>query len=356
MRSLVPLSGHIVPPPAGPCLSRRRMHAGADTAGRVRCRDATAPAARPERLSPTPTTRSPSPGPRPRPRPVTASTAARRRAARGPRRSRRPPAPPTPTRTSAPRRSTSTRSPRSTRPASRLAPRRTHRRPRRRSGTGGNTPGVASGNSLVFYGKDALLGGFDWFEALTGWFPQVLGSSGANSPGHVAVDMAYAPTGTLTFNDVVVPTSRPVHGRLAVRVRVRALPGRYQPADGARGQRHGHHQHRAFPDHRQLRDLPGFVPSGAPERGEELHQMFAVDDHGVSRVDEMTIIPATASVPSGPTNLTSTSGTGPSRCTGRPAAADRPRTASTAAPSPTARPPPRSPPSAARPRRSPTPA
>src|SRR5262249_55557692 len=44
------------------------------------------------------------------------------------------------------------------------------------AGTGGSTPGVASGNSLVFYGKDALLGGFDWFQTLTGWFPQPLGS------------------------------------------------------------------------------------------------------------------------------------------------------------------------------------
>jgi hypothetical protein len=44
--------------------------------------------------------------------------------------------------------------------------------------------------------------------------------------------------------------------------------------------------------------------------GKNSIQMFAVDDHGVSRVDEMTIIPATASVPNGPTNLTSTSGSG----------------------------------------------
>src|SRR3984893_152779 len=74
-------------------------------------------------------------------------------------------------------------------------------------GTGGNTPGVASGNSLVFYCEDALLGGFDWFQTLTGWFPQVLGSSGSNSPNQRVVDMAYATKGTLTFNDVVVPTS-----------------------------------------------------------------------------------------------------------------------------------------------------
>jgi hypothetical protein len=38
--------------------------------------------------------------------------------------------------------------------------------------------------------------------------------------------------------------------------------------------------------------------------------MLAVSDHGVSRVDEMTVTPATASVPSGPANLTVTPGSG----------------------------------------------
>src|SRR5258706_16149038 len=34
--------------------------------------------------------------------------------------------------------------------------------------------------------------------------------------------------------------------------------------------------------------------------------MFAVTDHGLSRVDELIVTPATASVPSGPTNLVAT--------------------------------------------------
>src|SRR5262249_349388 len=34
--------------------------------------------------------------------------------------------------------------------------------------------------------------------------------------------------------------------------------------------------------------------------------LFAVSNHGVPRVDQMTVTPATASVPSGPTNLTAT--------------------------------------------------
>ena len=44
--------------------------------------------------------------------------------------------------------------------------------------TGGSTAGVASGSSEVYYGEDAIFGGEDWFQTLTGWFPQNLGSSG----------------------------------------------------------------------------------------------------------------------------------------------------------------------------------
>jgi fibronectin type 3 domain-containing protein len=176
--------------------------------------------------------------------------------------------------------------------------------------TGGNTPGVASGNSLIFYGKDALLGGFQWFEALTGWFPQVLGSSGANSPGHVAVDMAYAPTATLTFHDVVVPTS----GLYTVNWRYAFASGLFP---GVTNRQMG-----LMVNGTVITTTERFPITGGFETyqdstiqvhlnaGKNSVQMFAVDDHGVSRVDEMTITPATASVPSGPTNLTSTSGSG----------------------------------------------
>jgi hypothetical protein len=177
-------------------------------------------------------------------------------------------------------------------------------------GTGGNTPGVASGTSLVFYGKDARLGGFDWFQRLTGWFPEVLGSSGSVSPGHRVVDMAYATEGTMTFNDVVVRSSG-----------LYTVDWRYAFASGA------------FPGvtNRQM----GLTVNGTaitsterfPITGSfdvyqhsslqvQLHagtnsiSMFAVAHDGVARVDEMTITPATASAPSGPTNLTATPGNG----------------------------------------------
>jgi hypothetical protein len=177
-------------------------------------------------------------------------------------------------------------------------------------GTGGNTPGVASGNSLIFYCENALLGGFDWFQTLTGWFPQVLGSSAALSPGGRVVDMAYATAGSLTFNDVVVPTS----GLYTVTWRY-AFQGGLFP--GVNNRQMGLKVNGTL-----ITSTERFPITGSFETYQnsslQVHlnagvnsiSMVAVSDHGVSRVDEMTVTPATASVPSGPTNLTVTPGNG----------------------------------------------
>jgi|GEM_PF-1603591 len=175
-------------------------------------------------------------------------------------------------------------------------------------GTGGNTPGVQSGSSLIFYCKDALLGGFDWFQTLTGWFPEVLGSSAALSPGGRVVDMAYAANGTLTFNNVVAPTS----GLYTVSWRY-AFQGGLFPAVKNR-------QMGLKVNGTVITTTERFPITGSFETYQnsslQVHlnagvnsiSMLAVSDHGVSRVDEMTVTPATASVPSGPTNLTVTPG------------------------------------------------
>lgn len=177
-------------------------------------------------------------------------------------------------------------------------------------GTGGNVPGVAGGNSLVFYGKDALLGGFDWFQTLTGWFPQDLGSSGSASPGGQVVDMAYATEGTMTFNDVVVPTA----GLYTVDWRY-AFQGGLFPGVNNR-------QMGLEVDGAVITGTERFPITGSFDvyqhsalqvhlnAGKNSVTMFAVSDHGVSRVDQLIITPATASVPSGPTNLKVAPGSG----------------------------------------------
>ncbi len=173
-------------------------------------------------------------------------------------------------------------------------------------GTGGNNPGVASGNSLIFYGNQALLGGFDWFQTLTGWFPQVLGSSGSNSPGKTVVDMAYSTDGIMTFNNVTVPTAG-----------LYTLTWRYAYASGL------------FPgvtnrimavevNGTVVTSTERFPITGSFETyqnssyqahlnaGKNSVSLLAVSDHGVSRVDQLIVTPATASVPSAPTGLKGT--------------------------------------------------
>lgn len=178
------------------------------------------------------------------------------------------------------------------------------------AGTGGNTPGVPSGGSLIFYGKDALLGGFDWFQTLKGWYPEALPSSGSISPGRQVIDMAYATQGTMTFNNVVVPAS----GLYTVDWRYGFASGLFP---GVTDRQMG-----LEVNGRVITTTERFLITGSfnvyqhtslqvhLNAGKNSITLFAVSGHGVARVDQMTITPATASVPSGPANLTATTGNG----------------------------------------------
>src|ERR1700733_7297586 len=174
--------------------------------------------------------------------------------------------------------------------------------------TGGSVAGVASGSSEIYYGENAMFGGGDWFQTLTGWFPQNLGSSGSDSPGQQVVDMAYASLGSMTFNNVVVPTS----GLYTIEWRY-AFQGGLFPSVNNR-------QMGVAVNGTAITTTERFPITGSFDvyqdsslqaqlhAGRNSVTLFAVTDHGVSRVDQLIVTPATASVPSGPTNLTVTPG------------------------------------------------
>ncbi|HET6280883.1 MAG TPA: malectin domain-containing carbohydrate-binding protein [Polyangia bacterium] len=174
----------------------------------------------------------------------------------------------------------------------------------------GNVAGVIIGNRTVYYARDALLDGFDWFQKLNGWFPQLLGSSGSIAPGQLVVDMAYADIETMAFNAVTVPTGG-----------LYTVAFRYAFAAGL------------FPNvtNRQM----GLMVNGVvitrtmrfPRTGSfDVYQesalqvnlragrnsiiMFAVTEHGVSRVDTLAVSPASGSSPAAPTNLSARPGDG----------------------------------------------
>ena len=191
---------------------------------------------------------------------------------------------------------------------------------------------------MVYYCKDALLGGFDWFKTLNGWFPSVLGSSGSNSPGDRVVDMAYAEDGFMTFNNVVVPTT----GLYSVSWRY-AFQGGLFP--GVNNRQMGLKVNgvvitttQSFPitgsfDVYQLSTLQVRLNAGVNSISQ-----IAVSDHGLSRVDQMIVTPATASARAGRPTFGPPPATPAPPSPGTPApAAIQPPTAFSGVPNPTAR-------------------
>jgi hypothetical protein len=174
----------------------------------------------------------------------------------------------------------------------------------------GQVAGVPVTGGSLYYCKDALLNGFDWFTTLNGWFPQVLGSSGANTPTKTVVDMAYASEGTMQFSNVVVPSSGLYNIDFRYAFASGLFPGVTNREMGLQVNGTVITSHQRFPITGSFEVYQHSVLQANLNAGQNTIVQFAVTDHGVSRVDELTVTAATASVPTGPTNLVGTAGSG----------------------------------------------
>jgi Malectin domain len=189
--------------------------------------------------------------------------------------------------------------------------------PRVSPGTG-DVAGVAGGGGLIFYGADGLGGGFDWFNATAAmcancpdWFPQWLNAQqGALAPGGLVVDMAYADTATLTFNNVVVPTAGlyNIDFRYAFGSGLFPLVTNREMGLLVNGTVVTSHQR--FPITGSFATYSHSFTQVQLNAGQNSITQFAVSDHGISRVDEVTVTAATGALPSDPTNLTGVAGSG----------------------------------------------
>jgi hypothetical protein len=176
----------------------------------------------------------------------------------------------------------------------------------------GTVAGISRNGGLVFYGKDGLGGGFDWFNATPSqctncpdWFPQWLSSqSGALAPGGTVVDLAYAETATLTFSNVVVPSA----GLYKIDFRYAFGPGLFPSVTnremGVQVNGTVVTSHQRFPITGSFATYRNSFTQARLNAGRNTITLFAVTDHGLSRVDEVTVTPASAALPSDPTNLT----------------------------------------------------
>jgi hypothetical protein len=195
-------------------------------------------------------------------------------------------------------------SPQSTEAVSPMAP--------RTSPGSGTVAGISQNGGWLFYGKDGLGGGFDWFNATAGmctgcpdWFPQWLSAqSGALAPGGTVVDMAYSDTATLTFSNVVVPST----GLYNIDFRYAFGPGLFPSVTnremGLQVNGTVVTSHVRFPITGSFATYQHAFTQVHLNAGRNTIMLFAVTDHGISRVDEVTVTAATGTLPSDPTNLT----------------------------------------------------
>ena len=172
------------------------------------------------------------------------------------------------------------------------------------SGNGQQAGIPLGGGTYQWNCEYALLGGFDWFTTLSAWFPENLHSSGAISPGQLVIDMAYASEGTISFLNVKVPAS----GLYNIAWRYTFASGLFPGVTNREmsllvngvnftdherfpitGSFNGNYQHSVLQAHLNA--------------GINSIVLASVSNHGVSRVDTLTVSPASGSVPRGPTNL-----------------------------------------------------
>ena len=164
----------------------------------------------------------------------------------------------------------------------------------------GTPPPVSHGNGMVpgvplptggsvYYAKDALLAGFQWFDKLKGYFPSLIHTSYSLSPTHQVVDMAYSDTGTMTFKNVVVPTT----GTYTVSFRYAFASGLFPTLKdrpmglSANGVVISNLMHFPITGSFHVYQVSSIqVPLHA---GQNTIVLFNVTDAGVSRVDTMTV-------------------------------------------------------------------
>src|ERR1700733_15413642 len=153
-----------------------------------------------------------------------------------------------------------------------------------------------------------MFGGEDWFQTLTGWVPQNRGAPGSDSARPLGGDMAYAQPGTMTFNNVVVPASGLYTSEWRYAFQGGLFPGVNNREMGVAVNGTVLTTSERFPITGSFDVYQDSSLQAHLNAGRNSVTLFAVTDHGVSRVDQLIVTPATASVPSAPTNLTVTPG------------------------------------------------
>lgn len=197
----------------------------------------------------------------------------------------------------------------------------------------GSTDGTPLPNDArQFNFEYSKLAGFDCFELVSTWFPEILHSYSSVSPDQMDIDMAYAVKATATFFNVVVPQK----GNYTLAIRYAYgfghFPGITDRPEAiiVNGTTITYDMH--FPITSSFEDYDHSSILVPLNNGKNTIQIANVSDHGVGRLDTMVIAPSRSvlcsdapstpggllsSLASNQVHLTWTSSSWPSDCTTR---------------------------------------
>lgn len=166
------------------------------------------------------------------------------------------------------------------------------------SGFVAGTP--VSSTTKVYWARDAFLYGFDWFTTYNQYFPQLLTQAGALAPGAQVVDMAYASGGVMRFDNVVVPSDLTYQISFRYAFTYGLFPGVTDRPEGLMVDG----QAVAIMDFWITDPTHGtfgvFCHSWVNvhlSAGRHEILLYNISDHGVARIDDMTVSPSTGLAP-----------------------------------------------------------
>ena len=159
----------------------------------------------------------------------------------------------------------------------------------------GTVAGVAiAPNSVRYWAQDAQLGGFGYFTSDGNWYPFLVASTDSLAPSHNTVDMAYAINGTMTFYNVVVPSAGTYKIKFRYAFDYGFFPGVTDRAEEIKVNGVIADSNMHFIITHSFDTI--FCHSAINvhlDAGRNDIQMHNISQHGVSRVDDMTVAPTT---------------------------------------------------------------
>lgn len=148
---------------------------------------------------------------------------------------------------------------------------------------------VSTAAGDLYFCRDSLITGYDWFARLKGWFPSIIHTSHSVGPTHEVVDMAYSKDGAMTFSNVVAPSAGSYQLTLRYAYASGLFGGITDRPMGVMVNGLVVTDNMHFPITNSFSNYRDSSVSLTLHAGQNEIRIYAVSDHGVSRVDTMLI-------------------------------------------------------------------